>query len=277
MPPCLLLLGIALQALIRGMSFLNNGGRLDEGRPPPPQLPPRAGPLEVTRLASEAASYTGLGGVTAYMNPTQDTMRMLGPSYPAGFGAQRESHGPGIAQLAPRIEPQQMAPLGFQQNHPSALYPSSDLVSPPLLGQKELSTPSSVSMDDVGGDGAGCPSVTSRHLEAHVILASPMDQSLDHELISHSAPTPKNSEVTAEDRSTAIHTLLLNCFCDYRERDLRIICADWGKGHLYESSVKVINKDPLLKQANASRKKGGTHHRHLAIRRLKELLPAEAD
>ena len=209
---------------------------------PPPQLPLRAGPLEATRLASEAASYTGLSGVTAYMNPTQDTMRMLGPSYPSGFGAQRESHGPGIAQLASQIEPQQslmgmvslpevlpMAPLGFQQNHPSALYPSSDLVSPPLLGQKELSTPSSVSMDAVGGDGAGCPSVTSRHLEAHAILASPMDQSLDHELISHSAPTPKNLEVTAEDRPTAIHTLLLNYFCDYQERDLRTFCADWGK------------------------------------------------
>ena len=82
---------------------------------------------------------------------------------------------------------------------------------------------------------------------------------------------------TAEDRTTAIHTLLLNYFCDAQEQNLRKFCADWGKGHLYESVVKVINHDRVLRQANASRKKGDTQHRHLAIRRLKELLPSDTD
>ena len=122
------------------MNNLNNNGRPPSVQRYPPSVQRHSllGPLEATGLAKQAVSNIGLGAVSAYMNPSKDTLQMLDPIYHTGFGLRCESHVPDLTQFLPqrswmvmasipKVHP--MAPLGCP-NHPSVPPPPPNVMFP---------------------------------------------------------------------------------------------------------------------------------------------------
>ena len=95
-----------------------------------------------------------------------------------------------------------------------------------------------------------------------------LSEELEHELIDHYIPTPKNNGTLKGTRTHDIHDVLLHYFCDSRERDLRSLCNAMQKAHVYTACTKSMSRDPILKQAQQERKASNIENRSFAIKRL---------
>ena len=80
-----------------------------------------------------------------------------------------------------------------------------------------------------------------------------------------------------EEKRPNICVVLLHYLYDSRERDLRSLCNDMQKAHVYESCKKFMNTDPILKQAQQERKASNIENRSFAIKRLQKLLTHKVD